>query len=47
MTVKELKKTILEIDEEFDDYIVFSESGWLVLTGDIYIDTVNKEVIID
>ena len=47
MTLKEFKKVILEINEEFDDYIVFSESGWLVLTGDIYIDTVNKEVVID
>lgn len=47
MTLKEFKKVILEINEEFDDYIVFSESGWLVITGDIYIDTVNKEVVID
>ena len=47
MTLKEFKDLILQISKEYDSYKITTESGYIMLVGDIYINTEKKEVNID
>ena len=47
MTLKEFKDLILQINEEYDNYKITTESGYTLFIGEIYINTEKEEVNID